>query len=120
MHKCSTNFLDYKTDLHFEGGNMMIKFCPKCKSKNIWKRGFRKNKNSKKQKYHCKRCNNWFIEDDGFKRMRNDKKILSEQFICIMMYCLCFKCNIILNNTMELKLQDKQEILCRKFSVFLK
>jgi len=52
----------------------MIKFCPKCKSKNIWKRGFRKNKNSRKQKHHCKNCNNWFIEDDGFKRMRNNKK----------------------------------------------
>jgi len=47
----------------------MIKFCPKCKSKNIWKRGFRKNKHSKKQKYHCKKCNHWFIESDGFERI---------------------------------------------------
>ena len=52
----------------------MIKFCPKCKSENIWKRGFRKNKHSKKQKYHCKKCNHWFIESDGFERMRNSKK----------------------------------------------
>ena len=54
----------------------MVKFCPKCKSKNIWKRGFRKNENSKKQKYHCKKCNHWFIENDGFERMRNNKKII--------------------------------------------
>ena len=52
----------------------MIHFCPKCKSKNIWKRGFRYNKLSNKQKYHCKDCDNWFIEDDGFKRMRNKKE----------------------------------------------
>ena len=54
----------------------MIEFCPKCKSKNIWKRGFRKNKHSKKQKYHCKKCDHWFIENDGFERMRNNKKII--------------------------------------------
>jgi len=54
----------------------MIKFCPKCKSKNIWKRGFRKNKHSRKQKYHCKECSHWFIESDGFERMRTNKKII--------------------------------------------
>ena len=54
----------------------MIKICPKCKSKDIWKRGFRKNKHSKKQKYHCKKCDTWFIENDGFERMRNNKKII--------------------------------------------
>ena len=54
----------------------MIKFCLKCKSKNIWKRGFRYNKIGKKQKYHCKDCGFWFIEDDGFKRMRNKKEII--------------------------------------------
>jgi transposase-like protein len=54
----------------------MIELCPKCKSKNTWKRGFRKNKYSKKQKYHCKKCNHWFIKNDGFERMRNNKKII--------------------------------------------
>lgn len=54
----------------------MIKFCPKCKSKNIWKKGFRKNKHSRKQKYYCKKCDCWFIEKDGFERMRNNKKII--------------------------------------------
>ena len=52
----------------------MRQICPKCKSKNIWKRGFRYNKAIKKQKYHCKDCDFWFIKDDGFKRMRNKKE----------------------------------------------
>jgi len=52
----------------------MIEFCPKCKSKNVWKRGFRNNKHSKKQKYHCKKCNHWFIENDGFEGMKYNKK----------------------------------------------
>ena len=55
----------------------MVKFCQKCKSENIWKRGFRYNKVCKKQKYHCKDCDNWFIDDDGFKRMRNKKEIIA-------------------------------------------
>lgn len=54
----------------------MMHLCLKCKSKNIWKRGFRYNKTGKKQKYHCKDCDFWFIEDDGFKRMRNKKEII--------------------------------------------
>jgi transposase-like protein len=56
---------------------MMIKICPKCKSKNIWKRGFRRNRAGKKQKYHCKDCDTWFIDDDGFKRMRYKPEIIS-------------------------------------------
>jgi len=54
----------------------MVRFCPECKSKNIWKRGFRFNKGNKKQKYHCKDCESWFVEDDGFKRMRFKKEII--------------------------------------------
>ena len=52
----------------------MIQICPKCKSENIWKRGFRYNKSIEKQKYHCKDCDFWFVKDDGFKRMRNKKE----------------------------------------------
>jgi len=59
-----------------KGSERMIQLCLQCKSKNIWKRGFRYNKRGKKQKYHCKDCNFWFIEDDGFKRMRNKKEII--------------------------------------------
>ena len=54
----------------------MVNFCPECKSKNIWKRGFRQNKVCKKQKYHCKDCDSWFVEDDGFKRMRHNPQVI--------------------------------------------
>ena len=48
--------------------------CPKCKSKNIVKRGFRYNRVRKKQKYRCLECERWFIEADGFARMRHKPK----------------------------------------------
>ncbi|MBU0666481.1 MAG: hypothetical protein KKC26_03900 [Nanoarchaeota archaeon] len=50
--------------------------CPNCKSDKIIKRGFRYNRVEKKQKYRCSKCDAWFIEDDGFKRMRNKAKII--------------------------------------------
>lgn len=52
----------------------MIEKCVNCKSKNIEKRGFRHNKVGNKQKYHCLICNKWFIEPDGFERMRHQKE----------------------------------------------
>ena len=52
---------------------MSIK-CPFCKTKKLLKQGFRKNHTGKKQKYQCKKCKKWFVEDDGFKRMRYNKK----------------------------------------------
>ena len=45
--------------------------CLFCKSKKIVRRGLRYNKLGKKQKYQCLECKKWFIEDDGFKRMRH-------------------------------------------------
>ena len=50
--------------------------CPNCKSKDIRKRGFRINKIGKKQKYQCYECKKWFVEDDGFKRMRKPKEAI--------------------------------------------
>jgi len=50
--------------------------CPKCKSKEIVKRGSRYNKSGKKQLYLCKKCKIKFVEQDGFERMRNNKKII--------------------------------------------
>lgn len=50
--------------------------CPECRSKSIVKRGFRYNKCSKKQKYQCVDCDCWFVEDDGFKRMRNKSIVI--------------------------------------------
>ena len=43
----------------------------------IIKRGFRKNKSGNKQKYRCSKCDNWFVERDGFERMRNKPKIIT-------------------------------------------
>ena len=49
----------------------MALICPNCKSKHIAKKGFRHNSLGKKQKYQCAKCKLWFVEDDGFKRMRH-------------------------------------------------
>jgi transposase-like protein len=50
--------------------------CPRCDSSEIAKKGFRKNSSRKKQKYQCTSCNTWFVEDDGFKRMRHTPEII--------------------------------------------
>ena len=50
--------------------------CELCKSKDIIKKGFRYNKTGKKQKQYCKKCKTWFVEDDGFKRMRFKPKTI--------------------------------------------
>ena len=55
----------------------MVLKCPNCKSEKIVKRGFRYNKIGKKQKYLCLKCDKWFVEDDGFKRMRHKSKIIT-------------------------------------------
>lgn len=51
--------------------------CPFCKNESILKQGLRKNKVGKKQKYQCKNCKKWFVERDGFERMRYKPKIIS-------------------------------------------
>ena len=50
--------------------------CLNCKSENLLKRGFRYNNLGKKQKYFCQDCKKWFVEDEGFNRMRYDSKII--------------------------------------------
>lgn len=49
----------------------MSNVCPKCKSSQIAKKGFRYNKTGKKQKFFCSKCGIWFVIDDGFKKMRH-------------------------------------------------
>jgi len=51
--------------------------CPKCKGENISKRGKRYNKSEEKQLYLCNDCPRKFIENDGFKRMRHEPKIIT-------------------------------------------
>ncbi|MFW6026134.1 MAG: DDE-type integrase/transposase/recombinase [Candidatus Woesearchaeota archaeon] len=49
--------------------------CPKCSSTNYKKRGFRHTKKRGKiQRYECKECGKAFIEDNGFKKMKNNPK----------------------------------------------
>ena len=48
--------------------------CPKCKCENISKRGKRYNKSEIKQLYLCNKCHIKFIQQDGFERMRYNKK----------------------------------------------
>ena len=48
--------------------------CPKCKRKDISKRGKRYNKSGTKQRYLCNNCKKLFIEQDGFEGMRYNKK----------------------------------------------
>jgi transposase-like protein len=48
--------------------------CPNCKSTNISKRGFRKNKIGRKQRFLCNKCSSTFIKKDGFERARHKKK----------------------------------------------
>ena len=52
---------------------MVIK-CEWCKSNQVVKKGFRHNDSGNKQKYFCHGCKKWFVEDDGFKRMRYKPK----------------------------------------------
>jgi len=49
--------------------------CPKCKNKEVKKDGVRKTNNRGKiQRYKCKKCSFRFVQDNGFKRMRNHEK----------------------------------------------
>jgi len=50
--------------------------CPKCKGKNIIKRGKRYNKSDIKQLYQCMKCSLTFMKCNGFERMRHNKKII--------------------------------------------
>ena len=61
-----------------------ISKCPYCNSKKIIKRGYRQTKNrGKLQRYSCKNCKRRFIQDDGFKRMRNNAEKITA---CLDMY----------------------------------
>lgn len=52
--------------------------CPKCKNKNIVKRGKRYSKVGIKQRFLCNKCNSTFIKKDGFERMRYKKKDIAK------------------------------------------
>ena len=53
--------------------------CVHCKSCNTLKKGVRETQNrGVLQKYHCKDCNKYFTENDGFYRMKNDPKKITK------------------------------------------
>jgi len=52
--------------------------CPYCSSDNTVKKGIRRNKYVKKQKYYCKDCDRVFIERDGFEYMTYPKEIVAK------------------------------------------
>ena len=52
--------------------------CPKCKNKDIVKRGKRYNQSGVKQRYLCNKCQSIFIKKDGFERMRYKKKVIAK------------------------------------------
>lgn len=53
--------------------------CPKCKSKEVTKRGFRITDNRQKiQRYFCKSCKNRFVLDNAFYRMRNHELMITQ------------------------------------------
>ena len=66
--------MKYKNNKQSKYKNLL---CPKCKNKDIIKRGFRKTDNRGKiQRFSCNSCHHRFVDNDGFYRMRNnDKKI---------------------------------------------
>ena len=59
--------------------NKKLVICIFCKSKDTVKKGFRKTENRGKiQRYICKKCGKSFAVDDGFYRMRNDEKKITQ------------------------------------------
>lgn len=65
--------------------------CPKCKSKEVTKRGFRITDNRQKiQRYFCKSCKNRFVFNNAFYRMRNHDEERYE-LLDECCYCNCEK-----------------------------
>ena len=95
--------------------------CQNCKSEKIRKRGFRHNKSGKKQKYLCSKCGAWFVEDDGFKRMRNKPKIIVRAVHMHNDGMSLFQIKNHLWQYDEVKV-SKEAIRrwCKKFGIFLK
>ena len=104
-----------------KGGTTIMFRCPVCKSKDVRKRGFRKNSTGKKQKYQCFHCEKWFVRDDGFKRMRYKPEIISGDILLHVDRPYLFKVQYHLWQHEGIKVSRKTILLWeRKYSVFLK
>ncbi|KQC03061.1 MAG: hypothetical protein APR53_01795, partial [Methanoculleus sp. SDB] len=51
--------------------------CPMCSSTTVLKYGLRKTRFGKTQRYRCGACNYTFVENQGFKHMKHDPKIIT-------------------------------------------
>ncbi|MAH43071.1 hypothetical protein CL614_05115 [archaeon] len=52
--------------------------CPYCESKDVIKQGVRHNQAVERQMWKCKHCSKKFTVDDGFLRMRHEKKVIKD------------------------------------------
>ena len=59
------------------------KECPYCKSKEIVKYGFRFNHTKKKQRWKCGACSKLWVVDDGFKKMKSERGLVTQ---CLDLY----------------------------------
>lgn len=57
--------------------------CPHCNSKKIVKYGYRFNHTKKKQRWKCKDCQKLFVIDDGFKKMKSERELIT---CCLDLY----------------------------------
>lgn len=57
--------------------------CIFCKSSgHIVNAGFRYNKSGKKQRYWCHKCENRFVPNDGFWKMKHKPEVIAEAISC--------------------------------------
>jgi transposase-like protein len=70
--------IEYRDESYFTP-----KECPKCKSTDIIKWGFRFNHTTKKRRYLCKNCKFTFVVDDGFWKMSKKREMITS---CLDLY----------------------------------
>ena len=57
--------------------------CIFCKSpEHIVKAGFRYNQSGKKQRYWCNNCEERFVPNDGFRKMKHKPEVITEAISC--------------------------------------
>lgn len=69
---------EYKDESYFKP-----KECPFCKSGKIINWGFRYNCTTKKRRYKCNNCKETFVVDDGFKKCKKKREIITA---CLDLY----------------------------------
>jgi transposase-like protein len=95
--------------------------CPNCKNTDISKRGFRYDKIGKKQRFLCNKCNQTFIKQDGFGRMRHKKKDIARAIHLHNEGLSLFqvKDHLLQHDGVKVSRETVRE-WCDKYSIFLK